>query len=148
MTPKETRLEASTDPRHHKYIASFLTTWPYSELPDGERAAELATQAIKAAPSDGRFWLALGVARYRTGDWKGAIEALNKSMELRAGGDSIDRFFLAMAEWQLGNKDTAREWYDKAVEWMEKNSSRNEELIRFRAEAAELLGLSEAGTDR
>ena len=44
-----------------------------------------------------------------------------------------------MANWQLGKKEEARKWYDKAVEWMEKNQPKNEELRRFRAEAAELL---------
>ena len=64
-------------------------------------------------------------------------------MELRNGGDSFDWFFLAMAHWRLGEKDKAREWYDRAVRWMDKNPSKNEELRRFRAEAAELLGLTE-----
>ena len=58
-------------------------------------------------------------------------------------GDATDWFFLAMAHWQLGDKDEARKWYDKAVEWMDKNQPKNEELLRFRAEAAELLGISE-----
>ena len=77
------------------------------------------------------------------GEWKAAIEALTKSMELRKGGDSNDWFFLAMAHWQLGDKTQARSWYDKAVPWMEKNQPKNEELLRFRAEAAALLGLKE-----
>ena len=64
-------------------------------------------------------------------------------MELRKGGDSFDWFFLAMAHWQLGEKDKAREWYDRAVQWMDKNQPKNEELRRFRAEAAELLELKE-----
>ena len=64
-------------------------------------------------------------------------------MERRKGGDSFDWFFLAMAEWQLGNKGAAREWYEKSVEWMDKNASANEELTRFRAEAAELLGVND-----
>ena len=45
-----------------------------------------------------------------------------------------------MSHWQLGKKDEARQWYDKAVEWMEKNKPDDEELKRFRAEAEELLG--------
>lgn len=48
-----------------------------------------------------------------------------------------------MTHWQLGEKQQAREWYDKAVEWMEKNKPNDEELLRFRAEAEELLGLTE-----
>jgi hypothetical protein len=44
-----------------------------------------------------------------------------------------------MAHWQLGAKDEAREWYDLAVQWMDQNDPKNEDLRRFRAEAAELL---------
>ena len=60
-------------------------------------------------------------------------------MELRKGGDAFDWFFLAMAHWQLGDKAAARKWYDQAVRWMETNKPQNEELLRFRAEAQELL---------
>jgi hypothetical protein len=67
---------------------------------------------------------------------------------LRQGGDAFDFFFLAMAHWQLGHKDEARQWYSQAVGWMEKNQEaltkdrpHAEELKRFRAEAAELLGI-------
>ena len=48
-----------------------------------------------------------------------------------------------MAHWQLGKKDKARAWYDRAVQWMNKNQPNNRELRRFRAEAAELLELRE-----
>ena len=48
-----------------------------------------------------------------------------------------------MAHWKLGDKTQARSWYDKAVPWMEKNQPKNEELIRFRDEAAALLGVNE-----
>ena len=73
------------------------------------------------------------------GDWKAAIAALDKSMELRKGGNSKEWFFLAMAHWQLGEKDKAREFYDRAVQWMDKNQPTHEELLRFRAEAEELM---------
>jgi hypothetical protein len=53
----------------------------------------------------------------------------------------LDFFFLAMAHWQLGEKDEARKYYDKAVAWMDKNKPDDEELRRFRAEAAALLGV-------
>ena len=74
-------------------------------------------------------------------DWKAAIEASNKSSELRNGGDSFDWFFLAMANWQLGKKAEARKWYDEAVQWMDKNQPKDEELRRFRSEAEALLGM-------
>jgi serine/threonine protein kinase/Tfp pilus assembly protein PilF len=104
-------------------------------------AVQLAEQAVTANPSDGNIWNTLGVARYRNGRWKEAIAALEKSMELRKGGDSSDWFFLAMCHWQLGERDAARTWYDKAVVWMEEKQPNNQELRRFRTEAAQLLGL-------
>ena len=64
-------------------------------------------------------------------------------MSLSKGGDSFDWFFLAMANWQLGNKELARQWYDRAIQWMDKNQSQDAELRRFRAEAGKLLGLPE-----
>jgi hypothetical protein len=48
-----------------------------------------------------------------------------------------------MAHWQLERTDEARKLYDKAVERMDKNDPQNEELLRFRAEAVELLGIAE-----
>jgi hypothetical protein len=41
---------------------------------------------------------------------------------------------------KLGDKKKAREWYDRATRWMDKNKSTDEELRRFRAEAAQVLG--------
>ena len=96
-----------------------------------EAAADFA-KATELAPKEGTHWNMLGVAQYRAGDWKAAVTTLNKSMELRNGGDSTDCFFLAMAHWQLGEKEEARKWYDQAVEWMEKNNPDDEELRRFR----------------
>jgi hypothetical protein len=48
-----------------------------------------------------------------------------------------------MAQWQLGEKEKARTWFDRAVQWMKKNQPSNEELRRFHAEAAEMLGTKE-----
>jgi tetratricopeptide (TPR) repeat protein len=103
------------------------------------RAVALAQQAVDANPKEGTFWNTLGVARYRAGDFKGAVEALDRSAELRQGGGPYDWLFLAMTHWQLGDKDEARKWYDRAVERM----SMNEELWPVRAEAAALMGVGD-----
>ena len=50
---------------------------------------------------------------------------------------------MGIAHWKLGEKEKARQWYDRAAEWMDKNQAKLEVLRRFRAEAAELLGLNE-----
>ena len=102
---------------------------------------ELAEKAVAVDPRAGEIWNTLGVAQYRAGNWQGAVVALNKSMELRHSGDSSDWFFLAMGHWQLNDKEDARTWYDKAVAWMDQNEPKNEELLRFRREAEELLNV-------
>lgn len=61
-------------------------------------------------------------------------------MELRQGGNSFDWLFLAMCP-KLGDKEKARHWYDRAARCLDGNQRTNEELRRFRAEAAEVLGL-------
>ena len=79
------------------------------------------------------------MAQYRAGYWGAAVEALNRSMELCGRRRPRRWFFLAMAHRQLGDAAEARRWYDKADAWMEAKGSRDEELRRFRAEAAALL---------
>jgi serine/threonine protein kinase/tetratricopeptide (TPR) repeat protein len=122
-------------------IAWELATGPEPRFHEPRWAVELAQKANELAPESKVIFNTLGAAHYRTGDWNAAIVSLKQSMELRKGGDSFDWFFLAMAEWQLGNKDAAHQWYEKAVKWMDKNATTHSELVRFRAEAAELLGI-------
>jgi tetratricopeptide (TPR) repeat protein len=125
-------------------LARLLATCPDVKLRDPDHAVKHAKKAVELAPGHGGFWNTLGVAQYRKGDWKAAVAALNKSIQLRKGGDSTDFFFLAMAQWQLNEKDKARAWYERAVAWMDKHNPQNKELKRFREEATALLGLAKA----
>ncbi|MHB8970371.1 MAG: protein kinase domain-containing protein [Pirellulaceae bacterium] len=50
-------------------------------------------------------------------------------------------FVLAMVRWKLGEKEAARQWYDKAVERIDTSKPEDEELRRFHEEAAALLGM-------
>ncbi len=122
-------------------LAWRLATSPVEQFRDPTWAVEYARKAVELAPQDGNNWNTLGVAFYSAGEWKSAIESLEKSTQLRKGGDSWDFLFLAMAHWQLGHKDEARKRYDQAADWMKKNPSQYAELLRFRAEAAGILGI-------
>jgi tetratricopeptide (TPR) repeat protein len=132
------------DPKNAKApnnLAWLLSTCPDARFRDADRALELAKKAVELTPLDGPHWNTLGVAHYRAGDWKAAALALEKSNDLLGGKQlSFNAFFLAMAHKQLGNKDEPRQWYEQAVQWMENNKPQDEELRRFRAEAAALLG--------
>ena len=119
-----------------------LATQANSRPSDLRRAAELANDVVVLQPNSALHWNRLGVIRYWAGDWSGCLDAQRRSMVLHdqpRGGNSVQWFFLAMAHAQLGEKAAAREWYDRAVAWMDKNLPKGKELGRFRAEAAELL---------
>ncbi|MEE8487046.1 MAG: tetratricopeptide repeat protein, partial [Gemmatimonadota bacterium] len=147
---REAAQRLGDDAAAHNELARKLATStriPFrNALPSRELAA-LAERAVELAPDEGAHWSTLGIARYRAGDWPGAIEALNESMELRSGGDASDWLFLAMAHWQKGDQDQAREWYNRAIEWLDGQQPPDDQLQRFRAEAAELLGIEQDATE-
>jgi tetratricopeptide (TPR) repeat protein len=130
------------DAMAHNNLAWLLATCPEAKFRDPARAVALAKKATELAPRHGNFWNTLGAAQYRARNWKDAIGALETPLKLQ-GDNGFDWFFLAMAHWQLADKDKARTWFDQAVQWMDKNQPNNEELRRFRAEATELLGINE-----
>jgi len=138
-------VKAAPDPDTLWLIRKFANLLPRLANMDTlsrKLAADSARRAIELAPKDGYYLTILGVAFYRAADWKNAVAALEKSAQL-PGGDASDLFYLAMAHWQLGDKDEARRYYDKAVAWLEKNAPTNKELLVIRAQAAQLLGIKE-----
>jgi len=143
---KEAVKAGGDDPQALNSLAWFLATCPDSRFRDPARAVELARKAVEMAPKAEATWNTLGVAQYYAGESDKAVESLSRSMKLTSGGSPADWLFLSMAHWQKGDKDKARSWYDKAAEWMGKNRSQDDELRRFHAEAAALLGVTEHPT--
>ncbi len=134
------------DPWDLKSLAWFYVAGP-QDLRNPEKALPLAQKAVEAKPESHVYLNTLGVVYYRLRQLEQAAETLGKATQANEdGGTACDFFFLAMAHWQLDHKDEARQWYEKAVEWMEKNRPDNDELRRFRAEAEELLGLTDRPT--
>jgi serine/threonine-protein kinase len=120
-------------------LAWLLATCAEVQFRDPVRALRLAEKANELAPKDGAYLNTLGVAHYRNGDWKAAVEKLLQSVQANSGGDGFDWLYLAMAYWQLGDPEQARRWYNRAVQGMEKSPLVKEELRRLRAEAEALL---------
>jgi serine/threonine protein kinase len=120
--------------------ADFLVDCPDATLWDPPRAVELAEEALVREPEKSEYWNTLGMARYRTGEWAAAEQALKKSIELQGqGGRPGDWFFLAMTCWRQGKREEARAWYDKCDRWMKENPRTYESYYRYQKEADTLF---------
>jgi tetratricopeptide (TPR) repeat protein len=131
-------------PEKANEMAWRLVAGPEPDFREPALAVQLARRAVEQAPKNGEIWNTLGVAHYRAGDCQAADKALRRSLELRGGGDSADWYFLAMIAWRQGEKDRARNWFQAARAYTAKYAPKNDEHLRFRAEAASLLGMPES----
>ncbi len=123
-------------------VAWYLVRFPESDQDALAEGLRLATSVHERAPDHPLYLRTLGVAQYRAGQWQSAVESLTNAG--RTGEYSGDRgFFLSMAAWHLGEPATALDAYRKSTEWMDRRHSNDDELIRFRAEAAQLLKIEE-----
>jgi serine/threonine protein kinase len=122
-------------------LARHLVMCADPRVRDPARAARFVEQCIAAKPDAWQFWNTLGVVRYRNGDWKGTITAMEKASQMNGGTDAGDFLLQAMAYWHLEKPSLARKSFQTAVKLMEKGASYNKELWEpFRAEATSLLG--------
>jgi tetratricopeptide (TPR) repeat protein len=92
---------------------------PLDEFRDPNRALSLA-QGLKM-PLTGFYRRYLALAQYRSGRFADAIASIQEAMPPLQGGDSIDRFVLAMAHWKSGNREEAIRLFDEAVSRIERN---------------------------
>jgi serine/threonine protein kinase len=126
-------------------VAEELNTlaWQQATDPDParrnpEEALRNSEQAVKTQPNDALLLNTRGVARYRTGDYAGAIDDLERGINLQEF-NAQDAFFLAMARARLGELEKAQKLYDEADEWTNRERPNDDELKRFREEAGALL---------
>jgi serine/threonine protein kinase/tetratricopeptide (TPR) repeat protein len=132
------------DPHVNNALAWMLATCVDVKFRDPTQAIQYAKKATQAAPKVAALWNTLGVAHYRAGQWQEALDALEKSMKLGKGGDASDWFFVAMAQRRRGHEEQARKYFQTAVEWTDQNRPKDEELGRFRTEAAAVLRIEGA----
>jgi uncharacterized protein HemY len=99
----------------------------------------MTEEFLKRNPGSPDAYQAMGMGYYRAGEWTQAIDALAKGNQ-----ESETWFFMAMACWQSGDRNQARQCYDKAVRHMETNAPGDVNNRILQAEAAALLGLPDA----
>jgi uncharacterized protein HemY len=115
-------------------------------LRDVKAGLSLAEKAVRLAPENPHCRNTLGVAYYRAGRYRDAVETLRPNLARQDDqGLAFDLYFLAMSHHQLRETARARDYYDWAVRWT--GAQRDllagylEELDLFRAEAEAVLGI-------
>jgi serine/threonine protein kinase len=137
------RLASVLDPNNaeaHNGVAWALASVRDDPWFDPKQALAEARKAVELDGNNWSYWNTLGVAAFRAKDWATAREALMKSIEI-TGGKAADWFFLAMTDWQQGNREEARKRFEVARSALPYERKGDPEIARFHAEAAALLGL-------
>jgi serine/threonine protein kinase/WD40 repeat protein/tetratricopeptide (TPR) repeat protein len=119
---------------------------------DPSGALPVAQMAVALMPDEPIYLNTLGLVCYRVRQYDLAISALERC--LRADPVPVyDLLFLAMCHARRGEPTKAREYYDRALVWIQQYASYlsgewHEEVKTFQAEAADVLGLKDQRTSR
>ncbi|MCA9150404.1 MAG: protein kinase [Planctomycetales bacterium] len=117
----------------------WFVNCPDSGLRDAKRAEHLAAQIEPKDSADARL---VGMAHFRAGQWKLAIQSLLVSAVDESKCDPLDAFFLAAAYHQSGYMDEARHWHEAALRRLNSpTSTPQDEVQAARAEVEQMLGL-------
>jgi serine/threonine protein kinase/WD40 repeat protein len=145
---KRYRLEVKANPAAARACNNLA--WAYLMAPEALRdvgaALALAEKAVRLQPGTATYRNTLGVAYYRAGRYREAVEVLRPNVEKQDDWElAYDLYFLAMSHHRLGEKARARDYYDWAVRWVaaqsDLRSELREELAAIRAETEALLGI-------
>lgn len=79
-------------------------------------AAPLWQRVVAANPVNGRFWSQLATVLYEAKDYRGAIPAYEKAMELGSGFPSSAAYNIACCYALLGEKEQALKWLEKSFD--------------------------------
>lgn len=117
--------------RDSKATAAALNSaaWAIARLPgqtrtDYERALDLAVELCEADPTHIQGWNTRGAAHYRLGEYREAIAAIERAIELRKGSTvPEDQVFLAMSHVQLGNTAQAASHLRRFTEMIKQSGS-------------------------
>jgi tetratricopeptide (TPR) repeat protein len=90
-----------------------------------------------------RSFFTLGLAEYRVANYGEARRALERSMELRDGGDAYEWFVMAMVLARQGEPARARRLHEEAVRWMRRFRYSDFELHFLDEEARALIGATD-----
>ncbi len=145
------RAAAQAEPLNHE--SWQVVREPNRPAPDYERALRQAEQACQGEPKEGNFRNTLGVAQYRNGQYREALESLKASDQANQadhqGSMPADLAFLAMAHHRLGHRAEAANCLERLQKAMKTPRWRaDQESIGFLHEAEALLAAPEPGSSK
>ena len=73
----------------YRELAWFLANAPDVQLRNPQLALELSQMALRQTPDSAACWQTLGVARYRRGQWRESLDALQTSPHTRPATDRL-----------------------------------------------------------
>jgi serine/threonine protein kinase/Flp pilus assembly protein TadD len=100
------------------YLVARIGALAPDAVPDPSKLVQIAERAVRAEPMP-HYVHTLGLAHYRDGQFDTAIKQLHKSIEGNWSANAANWLVLAMAHQRLGHADEARQWFDKAVRWID-----------------------------
>ena len=120
------RLEPNFAPPHSN-LAWALVQSPKRPRDDYNEGLAHARKAVELEPKNRDGYRTLALVEYRLGHWPESLGASKESLTLKNGGDAFNWFLHVLAHGQKGDKDEARKWFDKAVEWTRERDPKNAE---------------------
>jgi tetratricopeptide (TPR) repeat protein len=140
------RRELKANPESAKVCNSlaWLLVTAEADLRDVKAALPLAEKALRLESDNAHFRNTLGVAYYRDGRYRDAIETLRPNLEKQADGVlAFDLYFLAMSYHRLGETSRGRDYYNWAVRWAQVQDgltpAQYDQMTTFRVEAEALF---------
>jgi tetratricopeptide (TPR) repeat protein len=132
--------EAHTDaPSHTLGILYALALCPDESVRDPAAAVSIARAALQRMPRVQRLYLDFGAALYQTGDWPGAIHALETAQQIGPNDLGFFRYILALAQFKSGQPELARASLAQAEHWDNATRPRYHEPQSFAAEARQVI---------
>jgi WD40 repeat protein len=128
------------EPRLHVARARALAV-----LNETDHAAAACAKAVELEPRNVATHLECGWVYSKLGRWDKALPLLSEAATVQDDDTRFCRWWfpLAIAHWQTGEKDKARQWYDRAAKWMVKHQPGDAWLCRLRSEATAQLGIQD-----
>jgi WD40 repeat protein len=115
------RLDPAPDP-----VTAATLAWTCLVVPDAVQDYRGMVRDLERAaarhPTSCYFYHPLGAVLYRAGRTSAAVANITQALHFhtRDGGTPYDALFLALAHHRLGHREEARQWLDRAGEWIDR----------------------------